>query len=77
MLPATPLTGRRWREDYVRRAALVRRLSQSPEASLAAIIAPPGYGKSSLISEWAQHDPRPFLWLPTDAARRHHRHRGR
>ena len=66
MLPANPLAGRRWREDYVRRAGLVRRLSQSPEASLAVIIAPPGYGKSSLISEWARHDPRPFLWLPTD-----------
>jgi LuxR family transcriptional regulator, maltose regulon positive regulatory protein len=66
MLPTNPLVGRRWREDRVRRAALVRRLSQSPEAPLAAIVAPPGYGKSSLISEWAQHDPRPFLWLPTD-----------
>ncbi|MGO9905736.1 MAG: LuxR C-terminal-related transcriptional regulator [Solirubrobacteraceae bacterium] len=66
MLPTNPLVGRRWREDHVRRAPLVRRLSQSPEASLAVIIAPPGYGKSSLISEWAQHDPRPFLWLPTD-----------
>lgn len=34
---------------------------------MALIVAPPGYGKSSLLSEWAEHDPRPFLWLQRDA----------
>jgi LuxR family maltose regulon positive regulatory protein len=27
------------------------------------IVAPPGYGKSSLLDEWARHDRRPFVWL--------------
>ncbi len=27
------------------------------------IIAPPGYGKSSLLYEWAEHDEREFVWL--------------
>jgi LuxR family transcriptional regulator, maltose regulon positive regulatory protein len=31
------------------------------------IVAPPGYGKSSLLLEWAEHDPRPFVWLAADA----------
>ena len=31
------------------------------------IVAPPGYGKSSLLSEWAEHDQRQFVWLASDA----------
>jgi LuxR family maltose regulon positive regulatory protein len=31
------------------------------------IVAPPGYGKSSLLSEWAEHDERRFVWLAADA----------
>ncbi len=27
------------------------------------IVAPPGYGKSSLVAEWAEHDEREFVWL--------------
>jgi len=59
---------RAWRDDYVRRMGLVRRLSEADGASVAVIVAPPGYGKSSLLSEWAAHDGRPFLWLCFDEA---------
>ena len=55
-----------WRDGYVRRAGLVRRLSGAREASVALIVAPPGYGKSCLLSEWAEHDERPFLWVRFD-----------
>jgi len=47
----------------VRRAALVRRLSRERDATLAVIVAPPGYGKSNLLQEWAEHDEREFVWL--------------
>lgn len=47
----------------MRRAALVRRLSRTPDAVLAVIVAPPGYGKSILLDEWARYDRRPFVWL--------------
>ncbi len=57
---------RAWRDGHVRRRALVRRLSDSRHASVAAIVAPPGYGKSTLISEWSGHDARPFLWPGID-----------
>jgi LuxR family maltose regulon positive regulatory protein len=57
---------RAWREGYVRRAGLVRRLSEAREASVAVIVAPPGYGKSSLLSEWAEQDERAFMWLSFD-----------
>lgn len=48
--------------EFVRRPALVERLSTS-RAALTLIIAPPGYGKSTLLSEWEEQDERPFLWL--------------
>jgi LuxR family maltose regulon positive regulatory protein len=55
-------------QDLVRRGALVRRLAEARKAALAVIVAPPGYGKSSLLSEWAEYDDRPFLWLAPDHA---------
>jgi LuxR family maltose regulon positive regulatory protein len=48
---------------HVPRPRLVRRLQESGEATTILLIAPAGYGKSSLLSEWAQSDPRPFAWL--------------
>lgn len=50
------------RSEFVRRPALVRMLMEAP-GPLALLIAPPGYGKSTLLSEWAEHDSRPFLWV--------------
>jgi len=58
-----PAATRRARKGLVRRAALVRRLAKERDASLAVIVAPPGYGKSSLLHEWAEHDEREFVWL--------------
>jgi LuxR family transcriptional regulator, maltose regulon positive regulatory protein len=54
--------------EFVRRPKLVDRLSDTPNAALALIVAPPGYGKSSLLSEWAVHDKRPFVWLRVGSA---------
>ncbi|HUA69969.1 MAG TPA: LuxR C-terminal-related transcriptional regulator [Solirubrobacteraceae bacterium] len=51
----------------MRRTTLVRRLAGSPDARLVVIVAPPGYGKTSLISEWGEHDEREFVWLAPDA----------
>jgi LuxR family maltose regulon positive regulatory protein len=66
LLESPPDIPRAWRDGYVRRRILVRRLSDARHASVAAIVAPPGYGKSSLISEWARHDARPFIWPAMD-----------
>ena len=54
------------RNGLVRRTTLVRRLAKARGASLAVIVAPPGYGKSSLLSEWSEHDDREFVWLTPD-----------
>jgi LuxR family maltose regulon positive regulatory protein len=52
----------------VRRSRLVTTLSRST-APLVALLAPAGYGKTTLLWEWCAHDPRPFAWVAID--RRH------
>src|SRR5438309_7648229 len=54
---------RRFPEEFVRRPALVQRLVAAREASLALIVAPPGYGKTTLLTEWAEQDERSFIWV--------------
>lgn len=41
----------------------MRALAEAREASLTLMVAPPGYGKSMLLADWAEYDERPFLWL--------------
>jgi LuxR family maltose regulon positive regulatory protein len=47
----------------VPRPRLVRRLGEAASARLAMVAAPAGYGKTTLVAEWAQRDPRPFVWV--------------
>jgi LuxR family maltose regulon positive regulatory protein len=52
-----------FRRGLVRRPRLVDRLIAARDVPLATIVAPPGYGKSSLLSEWSERDRRTFVWL--------------
>jgi LuxR family maltose regulon positive regulatory protein len=52
----------------VSRASLVQRLVGARDAAVAVVAAPAGYGKSTLLSEWAACDERPVLWLTLDSA---------
>jgi LuxR family maltose regulon positive regulatory protein len=38
----------------------------SSTADVVALIAPPGYGKTTVLSAWAQQEPRPVGWLTLD-----------
>jgi LuxR family maltose regulon positive regulatory protein len=51
------------RHAVVRRPALVESLTEATDAALALIVAPPGYGKSTLLADWAEYDERQFVWL--------------
>ena len=31
-----------------------------------AVVAPAGYGKSTLLAQWSESDPRHFAWLSID-----------
>ena len=54
------------RRGMVPRASLLDRLEDSTATPVVAICAPPGYGKTTLLAEWAERDPRPFAWLSID-----------
>jgi LuxR family transcriptional regulator, maltose regulon positive regulatory protein len=50
-------------DTQVPRKALLDRLEASSRTPVAAIQAPPGYGKTTLLAQWAERDPRAFGWL--------------
>ena len=47
----------------VSRPALVERLLAASDARVVSVKAPAGYGKTTLLAEWAAEDPRPFAWV--------------
>src|SRR6476646_2720237 len=55
------------RDGLVSRPRLVRRLTDERGARTAVITAPAGYGKSSLLAEWAREDVRPLSWIALSA----------
>jgi LuxR family transcriptional regulator, maltose regulon positive regulatory protein len=55
------------RADTVSRTALVNRLKAAVDGcSIATVAAPAGYGKTTLLAQWAGRDPRPFAWVTVD-----------
>ena len=55
------------RPGLVSRAGLVNRLRAARTSRLATLVAPAGYGKTTLLAQWAARDERPFVWLSVDA----------
>src|SRR5262249_60267436 len=54
------------RPGAVSRPALVNRLRATTAASVATLTAPAGYGKTTLLAQWAERETRPFAWLNLD-----------
>ena len=50
----------------VRRDRLVRVLMAEPWAPVVSVVAPPGYGKTILLADWASRERRPVTWLTID-----------
>jgi LuxR family transcriptional regulator, maltose regulon positive regulatory protein len=51
------------RPGLVPRTALVNRLRVSHDARVFSVTAPAGYGKTTLLAQWADRDQRPFAWV--------------
>jgi LuxR family transcriptional regulator, maltose regulon positive regulatory protein len=51
------------RPGTVHRTALLDRLRASPAVPVLSVAAPPGYGKSALLSQWAEEAPDRVAWL--------------
>ena len=55
---APPATGK-----AVVRTALLNRLCSTADGTIVTIVAPAGFGKTTLLAQWAERDRRPVLWL--------------
>ena len=72
--PKAPLFGCLWakvrtpapRPGSITRTAFVNRLRSARSASLVAVVAPAGYGKTTALAQWANRDERPFAWVTLD-----------
>jgi LuxR family maltose regulon positive regulatory protein len=51
----------------LRRPRLIERLAGPGALPLAVLVAPAGFGKTRLLREWANRDPRPFAWVTLQA----------
>jgi LuxR family maltose regulon positive regulatory protein len=67
VLPA-PRRGVVLGQGLVARARLVQRLADVHDVALTLLVAPAGYGKTTTLLEWAQHDERSFAWVALDRA---------
>jgi LuxR family maltose regulon positive regulatory protein len=69
MRTLSPESKHRWPplpEGLVPRDRLVRRLIGSADLPVVLLIAPAGYGKTTLLGQWAEQDRRPFAWVTLD-----------
>src|SRR5690349_6292247 len=54
------------RPGTVRRSGLIERLARSDSRPIASVVAPAGYGKTTLLAQWAERDGRSFAWVSVD-----------
>jgi len=54
------------RAGVVRRPDLIDRLRTARPVPTVAVVAPAGYGKTTLLALWAEDDDRPFAWVSLD-----------
>lgn len=52
----------------VHRPRLVDRLREATNARVVAVVAPAGYGKTTLLAQWLEQEGRPVAWLSVDRA---------
>ena len=56
------------RPGTVRRSSLVERLARSGPCPVVSVVAPAGYGKTTLLSQWAESSGQAFAWVSVDEA---------
>ena len=54
------------RSGTIRRSSLITRLAQEDSRPIVSIVAPPGYGKTTLLSQWAGGQEGNFAWVSAD-----------
>jgi LuxR family transcriptional regulator, maltose regulon positive regulatory protein len=54
------------RPGTIRRASLLDRLAGGDKRRVVSVVAPPGYGKTTLLAQWAESGGTPFAWVSVD-----------
>jgi LuxR family maltose regulon positive regulatory protein len=54
------------RPGTVRRSLLLEQLSRAAACPVVSLVAPPGYGKTTLLSQWAERSARSFAWMSVE-----------
>jgi LuxR family transcriptional regulator, maltose regulon positive regulatory protein len=60
------LTAPRLRSEIVERPALIERLGAATGTPVVAVVAPAGYGKTTLLADWAKRNGQTFAWVSLD-----------
>ena len=50
----------------VRRSALIERLARYDSCPVVSVVAPAGYGKTTLLAQWAERNGQAFAWVSVD-----------
>jgi LuxR family maltose regulon positive regulatory protein len=66
LLVPTKLTALQLNPQWVKRERLLARLSGGRQARLTLLVAPAGFGKSTLVAQWLGAAPGPVAWLNLD-----------
>jgi LuxR family transcriptional regulator, maltose regulon positive regulatory protein len=67
VLLATKLHVPQPRPGFLARPRLLERLAEATALELVLVCTPAGFGKTSLLGDWARHSQRPVAWLSLDA----------
>src|SRR6516225_680081 len=54
------------RPGTVRRSRLIERLTRGDPRPIVSVVAPAGYGKTTLLSQWAARNGQAFAWVSVD-----------
>src|ERR1035437_8245897 len=56
------------RPGTVRRPSLIERLARGDLRPVVSVVAPAGYGKTTLLAQWAERNGQAFAWVSVDEA---------
>src|SRR5579862_4531472 len=54
------------RPGMVCRSSLLERLARGDAGPVVSVVAPPGYGKTTLLAQWAERNGQAFAWVSVD-----------
>ena len=54
------------RPGAIRRSSLIERLAQETSGPIVSVVAPAGYGKTTLLAQWAERNGQAFAWVSVD-----------